>query len=175
MSSDPRLVVEPLTEAAFAPFGQIIEIAAARTTMTINEGFATRYHDLARVHIGDAAAAISIFRARARPQPIGIHAMERHPLGSQAFMPLTPEAWLVVVCGGDAHPDPLTLRCFGVRGDQGVNYNPNIWHHPLLVLAQQQDFLVVDRLGPGANLDEDRFDATPRWIDCQNPQLSDKG
>ena len=148
------LPVEPLTGEAFAPFGDVIQRADAEQ-LVINEGTTVRFHDLAAVDVGGESGhpLISIFRATPRPRPIAIRMMERHPLGSQAFYPLAPHDWLVVVCRGDAAPEPATLRCFRATGEQGVNYRANTWHHPLLVL-QPQDFLVVDRGGPGENLDE---------------------
>ena len=131
-----------------------------RHRLLINEGTTVRFHNLAAIEVGrdDGHPLISIFRAEPRPVPIAIRMMERHPLGSQAFFPLVPHDWLVVVCHGAAAPDTATLRCFRASGEQGVNYRPNTWHHPLLVL-QPQDFLVVDRGGPGENLDERWFGA----------------
>lgn len=151
------LPVEPLSAEAFAPFGDVIEPADAQRLL-INEGTTVRFHDLAAVDVGRGGGRplISIFRARPRPVPIAIRMVERHPLGSQAFFPLAPHSWLVVVCRGEPVPEPATLRCFLATGGQGVNYRPNAWHHPLLVL-QPQDFLVVDRGGPGDNLEEFRF------------------
>ena len=149
---------EPLTREAFAPFGDVIERADAQRLL-INQGTTVRFHDLASVDVGRGGhPLISIFRAEPRPTPIAIRMVERHPLGSQAFYPLAPRDWLVVVCRGAAAPDPATLRCFRATGEQGVNYRPNTWHHPLLVL-RPQDFLVVDRGGPGDNLEEHWFGA----------------
>ena len=153
------LPIEPLTREAFAPFGDAIERADAER-LVINEGTTVRFHDLAQVDVAGAGGRplISIFRAQARPVPIGIRMMERHPLGSQAFYPLAMQDWLVVVCHGADAPEPATLRGFRATGEQWVNYRPNTWHHPLLVL-QPQDFLVIDRGGPGDNLEEHWFDA----------------
>ena len=153
------LPVEPLTGEAFAPFGDVIERADAQQLL-INEGTTVRFHDLATIDVGceGGRPLISIFRATPRPSPIAIRMMERHPLGSQAFYPLAPYDWLVVVCRGDTAPEPATLRCFRATGAQGVNYRPNTWHHPLLAL-QPQDFLVIDRGGPGENFEEHRFGA----------------
>ncbi len=146
-----HLTPEPLTAAAFAPFGQVLRTEGAEQ-FSINQGTTTRFHALSTVETGpEGRAILSIFRARRRPDPIAITLLERHPLGSQAFMPLTPEDWLVVVAG---QPEASALRCFQARGDQGVQYATNVWHHPLLVLAPQQDFLIVDRSGPGENLEE---------------------
>jgi ureidoglycolate lyase len=140
---------EALTKAAFAPFGEVIEIDGAQH-FPINQGFAERFNDLTFV---DAEAVnISIVIASPRPRPIAITLMERHPLGSQIFYPLQDRPWLVVVCGDPK--DRNSFRAFSAMGRQGINYARNTWHHPLLVLEAESRFLVVDRKGPGANLEE---------------------
>lgn len=157
MSPGEPLPIEPLSKAAFAPFGDVIEFEGAETRR-INEGFATRFHDLARIEPGPGGRAIlSLFKATRRPFPITIAMLERHPLGSQAFYPLSRDDWLVVVAEGGAAPDLATVRCFRASGEQGVNYAPGTWHFPVLILVARQDFLVVDRAGPGANLEEFAF------------------
>ncbi|MEM7058270.1 MAG: ureidoglycolate lyase [Pseudomonadota bacterium] len=144
------LTPEPLTAAAFTPFGTVIQTENARS-FSINQGTTMRFDQLAMAEVGEGQAAISIFRGAPRPHPIAIEMLERHPLGSQAFFPLTDHNWLVVV---GSEPKGAALRCFHARGDQGVQYSTGIWHHPLLVLNGSQDFLVVDRSGPGENLEE---------------------
>jgi ureidoglycolate lyase len=120
----------------------------------INDGTTTRFHALAEADTGPSGTAIiSIFRATRWPQPVEIRMLERHPLGTQAFYPLAPDDWLVVVATGE-RPTAEDLRLFRARGDQGVQYRRSVWHHPLLVLAERQDFLVIDRQGPGENLEE---------------------
>ena len=108
-----KLEPEPLTRAAFAPFGDVIETAGAEH-FTINEGTTERFHDLARVDVasGGGRALISVFRAEPLPLPIGITMMERHPLGSQAFVPLGSRHFLVVVAPRETRPDPADLRAF---------------------------------------------------------------
>lgn len=146
-----RLAVEPLTRQAFAPFGAVLQTDGA-AHYPINQGNTTRYHALAEAETDPAGRAIlSIFRGVPRPTPISITMLERHPLGSQAFMPLSDEEWLIVVAD---RPKTESLRCFRATGGQGVQYATNVWHHPLLVLARAQNFLVVDRDGPGENLEE---------------------
>jgi len=162
------LTIEPLTKAAFAPFGTVIETDGA-TQIPINQGTTTRFVSLAAVDVAHAggSSAIALFRGTRRPDPIAIRLMERHPLGSQAFYPLTAYDWLVVVAAGTADgaaPDFASLRCFLARGTQGVSYDRGTWHHPLLVLQPEQDFLVIDRKAPdgeakGANLDEVWFES----------------
>jgi len=152
-----RLSPEPLTAEAFMPFGAVIEAEGAETRV-INEGHALRRHALAAVEAGpDGRAILSIFEATRRPLPLVIDMLERHPLASQAFFPLSPEDWLVVVAEGDAEPDAATLRCFRASGRQGVNYRAGAWHFPVLILTDRQDFLVADRDGPGENLEERWF------------------
>ena len=145
--------IAPLTKAGFAPFGEVIEMDGAQH-YPINQGFAERFNDLAFV---DAETVnISIVVANPRPKPIAITLMERHPLGSQIFYPLQDRPWLVVVCGDPK--DATSFRAFSATGRQGINYARNTWHHPLLVLDAESRFLVVDRKGPGANLEEATID-----------------
>ncbi|MDR4305199.1 ureidoglycolate lyase [Chelatococcus sambhunathii] len=156
MSGGP-LPIEPLTKTAFAPFGDVIETDGCETRV-INQGFALRRHDLARVEIGDGGrTCVSIFEARRRPRPLAIDMLEKHPLASQAFYPLSREAWLVVVAEGGEEPDLSTLRCFRARGDQGVNYAAGVWHFPVLTIAERQGFFIVDREGDAPNLVERFF------------------
>ena len=149
--------IEPLTKAGFAPFGDVIEIEGAEH-YPINQGYAERFNDLANVDVSAEGGSvnISIVSAIPRPKPIGIKLMERHPLGSQIFYPLQDRTWLVVVCE-DPH-DIKSFRTFTATGRQGINYARNAWHHPLLVLDADSRFLVVDRKGPGKNLEEVWFD-----------------
>lgn len=156
------LPIAPLTKAAFAPFGQVIETKDVKAKL-INEGFAQRFDGLARIDVAAEGGSVnvSLFDGSLRPSPILIKLMERHPLGSQLFMPLNEKPWLVVVCS-----DPRALasyRAFSATGQQGVNYARNIWHHPLLVLTDASPFLVVDRGGPGDNLEEVRL-AEADWL-----------
>lgn len=144
---------EPLTKTSFAPFGDVIETDQSRS-FEINEGFTTRNHALAEVE-SDAGVILSIFQGRQRP--LEIRMLECHPKGSQAFMPLGGQPWLVVVAQS---PDPTACRLFHCAGNQGVNYHRGVWHHPLLVLDAPQDFLVVDRNGEGENLQEVFFAET---------------
>ena len=148
---------EPLTAKAFAPFGDVVEMEGAKH-FPINQGFAERFNDLARVDVmaEGGSVNVSIVTAMVRPQPIGLKLMERHPLGSQIFYPLQDMPWLVVVCV-DPH-DNKSFRTYRATGRQGINYARNTWHHPLLVLDAGSRFLIVDRKGPGNNLEEIWFD-----------------
>ena len=161
------LIREPLTAAAFRPFGDVIDIASASNHFTINEGYAERYDDLAHIDVGRAAGSprLSIFRAQPRSLPFALSLLERHPLGSQAFVPMSARPYLVVVGAGADTPDLASIRCFAAAHGQGVNYAPGTWHHPLLALHETCDFVVVDRGGPGDNCDEMPLPAGAFWID----------
>lgn len=152
------LTPQPLTRAAFAPFGEVIETQGSRH-YPINGGFAERYHDLAGIDVvaGGGRALVSIFRGRARAMPVRLTLMERHPLASQAFVPLDDRDWIVVVAAGPDPCQPEALRAFRAGGRQGVNYSRGTWHHPLIVLTPGHEFLVIDRGGEGANLEEVPF------------------
>ncbi|MEO8671532.1 MAG: ureidoglycolate lyase [Tahibacter sp.] len=147
------LRVERLTLAAFAPFGDVIESAAAKTVYPINAGTATRYHDLAQVDTAtqDGRPLISLFRAEPRTLPFDVRLVERHPLGSQAFVPLNSDQTYLVVVTVDPAQTP---RAFLASHGQGVNYRRGTWHHPLIALHRVSDFLVIDRGGSGTNCDE---------------------
>jgi len=153
------LSIEPLTKQAFAPFGEVIETNGV-VPLSINQGYAKRFNDLANIDVAaeGGQTSISWFVASMRPAPIAIRLMERHPLGSQLFMPLGGTDWLIVVCTDPRNA--ASYRAFAAAGHQGVNYARNCWHHPLLVLKDASAFLVVDRKGDGNNLEEYWLDET---------------
>lgn len=150
--------IEPLSRDAFAPFGQVIETAGAQH-YPINNGMTERYHDLARVELGGTQPRplISIFRGQPYALPLRLTLMERHPLGSQAFYPLSPMPFLVIVALDHAGI-PDTPRAFITAPGQGINIAMNTWHGVLTPLEKSADFLVVDRGGDGDNLEEYTFD-----------------
>jgi ureidoglycolate lyase len=160
------VVIEPLTAAAFAPFGQVIETSGAHH-YPINAGMTERYHDLARVELGGVhpRPLISIFRGKPYPLPLLLKLVERHPLGSQAFYPLSPNPWLVITAEDEAGK-PVRLRAFQPGPGQGVNIAMNIWHGVLTPLEAEADFLVVDRGGEGNNLEEHHFEEP--WLVCRS-------
>lgn len=159
----PRLRPKPLTREAFAPFGDVIQTEGARH-FQINEGTTTRFHDLAQIDTGaqGGRTILSIFRGDPRPMPFEVRIMERHPLASQAFVPLFARPYLVVVAKPEIeNGQAITaddLHVFTVQAGQGVNYARNVWHHPLIALDAPSDFLIVDRGGEGDNLVEVYFD-----------------
>lgn len=153
--SDIVIQAEPLTAAAFAPFGEVIE-TAGHTPRLINAGTAERFDDLAPVDVlaDGGRPLISIFKATPRPLPFTVTGMERHPLSSQAFYPLDRLPFLVVVAGPGHAPWASRIRVFRASGHQGVSYRRNTWHHALLAIGQTSHFLVIDRGGPEENCDE---------------------
>ncbi|ETX29334.1 ureidoglycolate lyase [Roseivivax isoporae] len=152
------IATEPLTDEAFAPFGEVLE-AAGPPDKLINQGLCGRFHDRARLDFGaEGRAGISIFRAELRSLPYRLDMMERHPEGSQAFVPMCAHGFLVIVAP-DADDRPGAPRAFLTAPGQGINLHRNVWHGVLTPLAGSGLFAVVDRIGPGANLQEHWFDA----------------
>ena len=149
-----QLKLETLDREAFAAFGDVIEISAENTIIPINYGLTERHHDLANVDVGeDGKALISLFRTQPVSLPFQVKVMERHPQGSQAFMALSGNPYLVVVAPAGEF-DVESQRAFIAQAHQGVNYARGTWHHYCLGLHASNDFLVVDRGGEGPNCDE---------------------
>lgn len=148
---------EPLTADAFAPFGDVLDASGSPDKM-INAGLCGRHHDLAALDFGpDGRAGISIFNAQARSLPYTLNLIERHPEGSQAFIPMTGAPFLVIVAPDDGGR-PGTPRAFLTSPYQGINLHRGVWHGVLTPLAEPGLFAVVDRIGASANLDEFMID-----------------
>ena len=149
------LKVTPLTREAFAPYGDVIEKHGAQAIST-SGGQAERFHDLARLEAGrtDGRAMVSIFHSRPFPMPLQILLMERHPISSQAFIPVNGGKFIVIAGEAGLPPSKENFRCFVTNGAQGVNYRPGTWHHPLIAL-EEGDYLVVDHTGPGPKFNQD--------------------
>tara|TARA_R110000868_G_scaffold411515_3_gene704997 strand:- start:1416 stop:1907 length:492 start_codon:yes stop_codon:yes gene_type:complete len=152
-----QIRAEPLTEQAFAPFGDVLAISGP-VDKVINAGMCDRYHDRARLDFGDRGrAGISIFKAQARSLPYTCDLLERHPDGSQAFIPMSQAPWMVIVAP-DAGGTPGAPRAFLPAPGQGVNFLRGIWHGVLTPLAEPGLFAVIDRIGDTTNLQEHFLD-----------------
>ncbi|MBF9061051.1 ureidoglycolate lyase [Rhodobacterales bacterium HKCCSP123] len=151
-----EILIQPLTARAFAPFGEVLETEGAPDKL-INQGLCGRWHDRARLEFGDGRAGISLFRSETRALPYALEMVERHPLGSQAFLPMSHDPFLVIVApdNGGAPGTPLAFRS---TAGQGINIARNTWHGVLTPLHAPGLFAVVDRIGEGANLEEHCFD-----------------
>jgi ureidoglycolate lyase len=167
-SQSQSLDILPLTKSSFSPYGDVIEADPASMRL-INGGTTERFHGLATAEAegGGARVIISLFRGQPRSFPYAVEMMERHPFGSQSFSPLSGRPFLVIVSPDDGGK-PGRPQVFLARGDQGVNYRKNVWHHPLMSLDAASDFLVVDRDGPADNLQEFFFE-TPFFIGAPRP------
>jgi len=164
MPATRRLVLEALEAERFAPFGDVIDAHAECERIAINDGRTLRHHDLARIDSGeDGEAAVSLFRAVPVDATFVLRRLERHPRASQAFINVSRRPFAVVVAPpGDLEED--RIRGFLASADQSVNYHRGTWHHYLLALDAPSDFVVIDRIGPGDNCDEQDL-ATPLGLD----------
>ncbi|MCA0873517.1 ureidoglycolate lyase [Seohaeicola saemankumensis] len=150
------IVAQPLTASDFAPFGDVLELRDSPDKI-INQGLCGRHHDLGRLDFGDGRAGISLFDAQARQLPYVLEMVERHPDGSQAFIPMTAASFLVVVASDDGGK-PGQPRAFLTAPGQGINFLRNTWHGVLTPLSAPGLFAVIDRIGDGPNLQEHWFD-----------------
>ena len=154
MSGD--IVIQPLMAEAFAPFGDVLAVAGDPDRI-INQGLCGRWHDRANLDFGGGRAGISLFQSQTRALPYLLEMVERHPLGSQAFIPMSLDPFLVIVAPdvGGAPGRPVAFR---TAPGQGINIARNIWHGVLTPLHAPGLFAVIDRIGDGTNLEEHWFD-----------------
>jgi ureidoglycolate lyase len=145
---------KPLTAEAFAPYGDVIEVSGA-PDMIINQGMCGRHHDRANVDFGQGRAGISLFDAKARSLPMTVALVERHPLGSQAFVPISGVPMIVVVAAAGETPGPI--EAFISQPGQSINLNRNTWHGVLTPMDRDGQYIVIDRIGDGNNLVEHWF------------------
>lgn len=153
------LTAQPLTREAFSPYGQVLDMEGWDNHYPINAGRCERYHDLVTVDTAgtNARAILSIFKGTPYDLPLKLTMVERHPFGSQAFMPLQPRPYLVIVAQNTTN-GPAEPEIFLAGPGQGVNYPRNLWHGVLTPLNEPQDFLVADRAGDEPNVEEFVFD-----------------
>jgi len=151
-----RIRTQPLTDEAFAPYGDVLEARGAPDKL-INQGRCGRFHDRAQLDFSDGRAGISIFQGETETLPLALKMMERHPEGSQAFIPMSSDPFLVVVAR-DAGGKPTDPLAFLTQPGQAINFHRGTWHGVLTPLAAPGLFAVVDRIGAGANLEEYWFE-----------------
>ena len=149
-----KITIKPIkiTKKNFSKFGELID-TKKRKPIIINNGYAKRFHDLGKINTSSKKGnpIISIFSAKKRSFPMKIDMMEKHPLGSQAFIPMKETTFLVFVAPKGKKPDIKKIKSFIVPKQTGINYKPGIWHFPL-ISNKNMNFLVIDRKGKGNNL-----------------------
>ena len=147
-------IIKPIkiTKENFSDFGDVISSENIKP-ININEGYAERFDDLANINTlkDDGKTIVSIFSARKRNFPMKIDMTEKHPLGSQAFMPMKETIFLAFVAPPGDLPKIDNIKSFIVPPKKGINYKPGVWHFPL-ISTEDTDFLVIDRQGSGDNL-----------------------
>ena len=156
-ASDISLKPEPLTRERFAPYGDVIETSRGGAD-AMNEARFERFDDLCDIDLGDGNVSVSIARCRTPTKlPLRVDMVERHPLGSQAFVPLGTCRMVVVVAPPGESVRATDLRAFVTNGRQGLNYHRGTWHMPLIAFDAGQEFLVVDRGGDEPNCEQHTF------------------
>ncbi|MEK9555582.1 MAG: ureidoglycolate lyase [Gammaproteobacteria bacterium] len=156
-AADRQIRLKPLTETAFAEFGDVLAVKA-KPDQIINQGMCGRHHDLAKLEFAEGGqAGISLFDATPRALPYTLDMMERHPKGSQAFVPMHDASFLVIVAA-DEDGKPSRPQAFLTAPHTGINIHKNIWHGVLTPLSAPGLFAVIDRIGNDTNLEEHWFD-----------------
>lgn len=170
-----KLIAQPLSQADFADFGEVVDLQGSPQypkLMNINDGYTTRFHDLFTIDIDDeeppktnsaVRPVVSLFRTTPLPLPHRIHTMERHPRGSQAFLPMDKLPFLVLVAANVPTITVDDLVLFVTNGQQGINFYKNTWHHFQIGIGGERDFIVVDRGGADDNLEETEIQGEA-WI-----------
>ena len=153
------LKAEPLTRERFADYGEVIETSRDHSA-AMNAARFDRFDDLCHVDLfNDGPIAVSIARCRTPTTlPLRLDRVERHPLGSQAFIPLSPCKMVIVVAPPEESVDASALRAFVTNGRQGINYRRGTWHMPLISFSEGQEYLIIDRGGSEPNCDEHTLD-----------------
>lgn len=154
------ITAKPLTASAFAPYGDVLDTQGDPDKI-INAGKCGRYHDRATLDFSNGRAGVSLFKAEPRALPYALDLVERHPDGSQCFVPMSMNAFLVIVAP-DTGGAPGTPEAFLTAPGQAINFHRGTWHGVLTPLEAPGLFAVIDRIGDGANLEEHHFD-TP-WV-----------
>jgi len=151
-----RIKTQKLTAEALAPYGNLMQ-ASGKPDKLINQGRCGRFHDLARLDFSDGRAGISMFQGQKETLPLALQMVERHPDGSQAFVPMSADPFLVVVARDDGGV-PRDPKAFVTEPGQAINFHRGTWHGVLAPLSEPGIFAVIDRIGSGANLQEHWFD-----------------
>jgi len=153
-------IVKPIkvTKTNFATFGDLISSEDVKP-MDINAGYAKRFDNLANINTSrdDGKTIVSVFSALKRTFPMKIDMMEKHPLGSQAFIPMKETTFLSFVAPPGKFPEINKVQSFIIPPKTGINYKPGIWHFPL-ISTEDTNFLVIDRKGSGENLIIHKFE-----------------
>ena len=149
-----KIIIKPkkITRNNFKKFGDLISTKKIKP-ININNGYAKRFDNLCRINTSPkkGKTIMSIFSAKKRKFPMNIKMMEKHPLGSQAFVPMNETTFLVFVAPKGKRPNTKKIESFIVPKQTGINYKPGIWHFPL-ISSKNMNFLVIDRKGIGNNL-----------------------
>lgn len=143
----------PLTSAGFRCFGDIIEKTSDAPDLLINQGRCARFHDLAKLDFVEGSVGISLFVSEPVSAPFCIKMLERHPLGSQAFIPFNGVPYLVVVAEDD-DGRPTGFKAFVAAAGQATNIHRNVWHGVLTPIGRPGEYIVIDHIGAGENLEE---------------------
>ena len=147
-----------INRSNFSSYGDLITTEDVNP-IDINAGYAKRFDNLANLDTSkdEGETIVSIFSAVKRDFPMRIGMMEKHPLGSQAFIPMKETTFLCFVAPPGEFPEISKIESFIVPPKKGINYKSGIWHFPL-ISTEDTNFVVLDRKGNGDNLIIHKFE-----------------
>ena len=147
-----KIKPKKITRENFSIYGELISKENIKP-MNINNGYAKRFDDLVNINFekNNGKINISVFQATKRSFPMQIDMMEKHPEGSQAFIPMKESVFFVFVAPRGEKPEIDLIESFLIPKGTGINYKPGVWHFPL-ISTENMDFLVIDRKGTDENL-----------------------
>ena len=147
-----------ITKKNFSQFGQLID-TSKKNPLNINDGYAQRFDNLINIDTSKkkGKTIVSVFNAKKRKFPMKIDMMEKHPLGSQSFIPMKETTFLCFVAPVGEFPEINKIEAFVIPPKTGINYKPGVWHFPL-ISTENTDFIVIDRKGDGNNLIIHKFE-----------------
>ncbi len=157
------LSAEPIDPARYAPYGAVVSARAREDARSANHGTALAWDALATLESlrgEQARATASLFRCRGFTESVlEVRLLERHPDSTQMFVPMRAGRYLVVVALGADQPDLATLAAFVVAGPRAITYAPGVWHHPMVALDVETDFVnLLFQDGTARDCDERLYD-----------------
>ncbi len=162
-----QIIAQPLTVEGFSPFGQVIS-AGLKAGASANQGTAVRFDWCAELvnTRGNAHPNLAVFRSTPLTLPVKIALLERHPHNTQAFLPMLVSRFLIIAApnSADGAPNTEKLSAFLCAPGQGINYNPGVWHHPIIALDQSAEFAMLAWEDGSAGDCEEHMLNAPIWI-----------
>ena len=150
--------IKNINNQNFKKFGDLISIKE-KNYDEINKNTTKSFFDLANIQIEgeDKRSRLNIFEAKQRIFPLQINMLEKHPYSSQVFLPFLNTTFLVLVAPISIKPNINEIEIFKVTDGDGINFNPKVWHFPLISLDNAK-YITIDKKDAQNNIEIYNFD-----------------